>query len=146
MKPIRFNRVAAAFDEVTRAAQLCQSSGSEHSAEEDSPIDLSDLVASFMEREGTEATYLEDDDDNTEGESGVTANREEVADETGDRLRDLFGESENYDGERVRLEVEAAMETLKADRTSGSDFKRRLMTVLRDKGFDAGEHPVPFLY
>lgn len=145
MRPTRFNRVAAAFDEVARIARLCQSSGSEHSVGEESPIDLSDLVASFMEREGAEAAAYVEDDDDAEPEIDMTSKVEELGDETRDRLRDLLDESKSYDSERIRSEVEAAMESFK-DRTAPvRDLKRRVMTALREKGFDAGEHLVHFL-
>ncbi|KAK4801696.1 hypothetical protein SAY86_022183 [Trapa natans] len=141
MKPIMFNRLAAAFDEVARTARLCQSSGSEHSAgeeeEEESPIDLSHLVASFMEREGAVAVYVEDDGA-TELEVGeVTDDGEEVGDETRDRLRVLLDQVKRYGGESIRSAVEAGMERLKG-MTPARDFKRRLMAALREKGFDAG--------
>ncbi|KAK3433497.1 hypothetical protein EUGRSUZ_D01389 [Eucalyptus grandis] len=47
--PIQFKRVTAAFDE---AARLCESNGSEHSGALESFPDLSDLVTSFLEKEG----------------------------------------------------------------------------------------------
>ncbi|KAK4802385.1 hypothetical protein SAY86_000588 [Trapa natans] len=144
MKPIRFNRVAAAFDEVSRTARLYQSSGSEHSVgvveeEEDgeSPIDLSDLVASFMEREGAEVAYVEDDD-GAELEVGeVTRGGEELGDETRDQLRGLLDQPKSYEGERIRSEVEAAMGRLK-DKSPVRDLKRWVVVALREKGFDAG--------
>ncbi|OWM83352.1 uncharacterized protein LOC116202733 [Punica granatum] len=141
--PIRFSRVAAAFDEVTRAVRLCQSSGSEHSAEDESPVNLSDLVASFMEREGAEAVYLEDDD--TQHDPTLMSISEEGSEnyncsdaEIRDQLQNLFKESKNYGGEEIRSEIEATLEVIN-DRTSSHDtFKRRLMTILRERGFDAG--------
>ncbi|KAI3985451.1 hypothetical protein MKX01_033765 [Papaver californicum] len=58
--PGRFKRVAEAFNEGAKARLCAESSGSEHSAiEETSPNDnLSDLVDSFLER-----GYDDDDDD-----------------------------------------------------------------------------------
>ncbi|GFS30764.1 hypothetical protein Acr_00g0013920 [Actinidia rufa] len=56
--PMRYKRVAEAFDDVARA-RLCESSGSEHSPE--NSMDLSDLVKSFLEREEEENCEVDEE-------------------------------------------------------------------------------------
>ncbi|KAL3742238.1 hypothetical protein ACJRO7_017686 [Eucalyptus globulus] len=144
--PIRFNRVAAAFDE---AARLCQSSGSEHSAPSESFADLSDLVTSFMEREGR-VEVGEEDDDNDEKLSKEECEGNNFddcwsdSDESSARetLEEIFARDYNGDEVKAKIgsEVELAHEFIGRDRVnmSSHDFKRRLMARLRDRGFDAG--------
>ncbi|PKI37416.1 hypothetical protein CRG98_042202 [Punica granatum] len=90
MNPVRSKRVAAAFDEVAQGRGMCESSGSEHSAtEEISPDNLSDLVASFMEKEGEGIELFLVDEEiekcNIEDFSKVSDAK------TMDTLRDLLG-------------------------------------------------------
>ncbi|XP_041024132.1 uncharacterized protein LOC121264870 [Juglans microcarpa x Juglans regia] len=139
--PVRFEWVAAAFQDVSRVG-LCESSGSEHSPE--SPADLSDLVNSFIERDG------EVDGDDKEVELEKEQNHEEYSpdssdSETKEMLRDLFGwDHDGADGDhhndlkhKIRAETRHASRGLIVDRSSPA-FKRQLMARLRDRGFDAG--------
>ncbi|TKY72221.1 hypothetical protein E2542_SST00960 [Spatholobus suberectus] len=139
--PVRFQRVAAAFDADVARVRLCESSGSEHSPE--SLTDLSDLVKSFMEKNETEqekaevggADHCEECHDEEELEKSP-----ECSDlEKREMLRSLLqgnggddGEDERDAKEKIRREVEVACGVV------GKSSKRRLMSWLREKGFDAG--------
>lgn len=135
--PVRFQRVAAAFDEVARA-RLCESSGSEHSPE--SSTHLSDLVKSFMERgDGREG---EDEEIQPELEQKSGESEGYCSDsETREMLQSLFGDENSGDDDDVKrkiyAEAEAVYNLIGSKSSRGS--KRRLMTHLRDQGFDAGE-------
>ncbi|GMI93277.1 hypothetical protein like AT1G12030 [Hibiscus trionum] len=120
------NKIAVAFNE---AARLCQSSGSEHSPED--PADLSDLVNSFFESGGfDEATMFRRDRDVSDGYWSES--------ETKSMLLDLLRYDEEDDVKQmVRKETEHACE-MSVGHGLSEDFKRRLMSHLRDKGFDAG--------
>ena len=137
--PVRFGRVAAAFDADMARVRLCESSGSEHSPE--SSTDLSDLVKSFMERagEGEEEEVAHHEKDHEEVlENSECSDSEKIR----EMLQGLFAGSEegNEDEgearEKIRGEVELAR-GLVGD-SSLPEFKRRLMSRLREKGFDAG--------
>lgn len=138
--PGRFQRVAAAFDEVARV-RLCESSGSEHSPESSS-TDLSILVNSFIERgeawngDGGEEIQREEEKIKNEGSDDESCSDES---EKKDMLRKLFGQNDDVDDVKRKIygEAEAACEILAED-TEFHGFKRRLMTHLRDRGFDAG--------
>ncbi|XP_073136355.1 uncharacterized protein [Henckelia pumila] len=139
--PVRFRRVAAAFDEVVKAGRSCESSGSEHSA------DLSDMVNSFLEREVMEYGGREEVKDQEEGGGeeivdGDESETDSPDSELEDSLKNLLLDSENDDGgvrQRILAEVEAAVGELGGDDGSSSpDFKRRVMARLRSRGFDAG--------
>uniref|UniRef100_A0A5B7C8C7 Uncharacterized protein n=1 Tax=Davidia involucrata TaxID=16924 RepID=A0A5B7C8C7_DAVIN len=118
--PVRFKRVAAAFDEVARA-RLCESSGSEHSPE--SSMDLSDLVKSFIERDSrengdTEGVNREKEGNNSESESFCS---------NSDMLRSLLGCEDDGDvKQNLHFETEQACQFI--GNGSSPDFKRRLMT------------------
>ena len=135
--PVRFKRVAAAFDEVARV-RLCESSGSEHSPE--SSTDLSNLVNSFIER--GEAWWGGDVDGEIEGEEehkneGSDFDSLSGESEKKDMLKNLLGKNDDDDVKRkIYAEVESAYEM--GGDTKFQGFKRRLMTYLREKGFDAG--------
>lgn len=139
--PVKFTRVAAAFDEAAQGWRMCESSGSEHSAvEESSPDNLSDLVASFMEKDGN-ATELLSDEEETE-KCSVEEPWWSDYDETADTLRDLLGCNSSMDGakEAIRVEVELACRSIGNEYEYSSEgFKRRLMSHLRERGLDAGE-------
>ncbi|KAL2341355.1 hypothetical protein Fmac_009295 [Flemingia macrophylla] len=133
--PVRFQRVAAAFDADVARVTLCESSGSEHSQE--SFTDLSYLVKSFMEKNEITGEKEEDEEevqceeDHGEEEKSDLVKRE--------MLRSLFygNKGDDDDDERdaketIRREVEDASGFV------GNDSKRRLMSRLREKGFDAG--------
>ncbi|XP_044461004.1 uncharacterized protein LOC123192489 [Mangifera indica] len=126
--PIGFRRVAAAFDEVARA-RLCQSSGSEHSPE--SSTDLSDLVKSFLERDSTGGGDEEENDRDQTGMGNFWCDSEKI-----EMIKGFFGDENDCEKQRILVETEFACR-LAGDWNSQS-FKRRLMTHLRDRGFDAG--------
>ncbi|CAJ1962612.1 unnamed protein product [Sphenostylis stenocarpa] len=133
--PVRFHRVAAAFDADVARVRLCESSGSEHSPE--SLTDLSDLVKSFMEKNEKDevggAIHFEEERHEEELEETEWSDSAKV-----EMLRSLFsGNEEDDDDERdakeiIKREVEVACGVV------GNDSKRQLMSQLREKGFDAG--------
>ncbi|XP_039166984.1 uncharacterized protein LOC104442943 [Eucalyptus grandis] len=142
--PIKFKRVAMAFDE---AARLCESSGSEHSVSSESFPDLSDLVTSFMEKEGRVEAEEDNDDEKLSKEECEGNDFDDCwsdSDESSTRetLEDIFVRDYNGDEVKVKIgaEVELACEFIGRGRVnmSSHDFKRRLMARLRDRGFDAG--------
>ncbi|KAJ6769622.1 DUF506 FAMILY PROTEIN (DUF506) [Salix purpurea] len=114
--PVRFKRVAAAFNEASRATRLCESSGSEHYSPDSNSADLSDLdpgdICSFSE--------------------------------TKDMLESLLGSNEEdgdgNDRQKIRKETEVACGIIgeRSSLSSHLDFKRGLMSHLRERGFDAG--------
>jgi len=139
--PVRFQRVAAAFDADVARVRFCESSGSEHSPE--SLTDLSDLVKSFMEKNEITAEKEE--------VGGVIPFEEERGEEQLEEtewsdsekmemLRSLFSGNEEDDvderdaKEKIRKEVEVACGVV------SNNSKRRLMSKMREKGFDAGEY------
>ncbi|CAK8564433.1 unnamed protein product [Lathyrus sativus] len=128
--PMRFERLAAAFesDEAARV-RLCESSGSEHSAE-DSP-DLSDLVKSFMEKNSVREDSVVHDNDDGEFD-WYDSEKKEI-------LQEIFGDDDDdYNvKEKIRREVEVAIELVAGDKSSPG-FKRLVMSSLRERGFDAG--------
>ncbi|MCL7046759.1 hypothetical protein MKW94_024053 [Papaver nudicaule] len=140
----RFMRIAEGFNEGAKARRVCaESSGSEHSAVEEisSPDDLSDLVESFLER----------DDDNgevdfKEHEKKKKGSKDDDLDEfmddfeTRDMLKDLLSGrfADDYEVTRkIRDAAELAYKDIGLN-SSGDGFKRRFMTRLRQRGFDAG--------
>ncbi|KAK2992235.1 hypothetical protein RJ640_005722 [Escallonia rubra] len=130
--PVRFKRVAQAFDQVAARVRFCESSGSEHSPAE-SLTDLSDLVNSFLERDvrgGAHGEKRENERDDCESDcSGDSDAR--------DLLRNILSGLDNDDyRERIYGEAEKACRVM--GNRSSPDFKRRLMARLREKGFDAG--------
>ena len=138
--PVRFTRVAAAFDEVARV-RLCESSGSEHSPE--SSTFLSDLVKSFMER----GDGREGEDDEIQPELELKSGESEgywSDSETRETLQSLFGDGNGGDDDdddvkrKIYAEAEAVYNLIGSKSSRSSE--RRLMTHLRDKGFDAGEY------
>jgi hypothetical protein len=134
--PVRFERVAAAFHDVSWV-RLGESSGSEHSPE--SFTDLSDLVNSFIERDGG---AFDGDHDKEVVDNEKEQNHAESSDssesETKDMLQNLFGsDDDGGDRDEIRAATELASKGLIGDRSSPG-FKRQLMARLRDMGFDAG--------
>ncbi|KAA8515581.1 hypothetical protein F0562_018808 [Nyssa sinensis] len=131
--PVRFKRVAAVFDEVARA-RLCESSGSEHSPE--NSMNLSHLVKSFMERENREDGDIDEvnqEEELNQSESESFGSYSEMK----DMLRSSFGCSDDHDVKRnVHSETKQACRLI--GNSSSPGFKRRLMTRLRERGFDAG--------
>ncbi|XP_075504116.1 uncharacterized protein LOC142541470 [Primulina tabacum] len=141
--PVKFRRVAAAFDELVKAGRSCESSGSEHSA------DLSDMVYSYLEREIMEYGESEEVKDQEEGDGdGEEIVNDDESSETNshdseleDSLKNLLFDRENDDGgvkRRILEEVEAAIREFDSNGSSSPDFKRRVMALLRNRGFDAG--------
>ncbi|GMJ14138.1 hypothetical protein like AT1G12030 [Hibiscus trionum] len=136
--PVIFNnKIAAAFDEAARAVSLvrhCESSGSEHSPEELS--DLSDLVNSFIESDCDFETdeHVQEGDNENDGSS----DSEGYWSETKDTLKRLVV---NYEDDKEKLKILEQVEELarrNVSDMSSEGFKRRLMSGLRDNGFDAG--------
>ncbi|KAE8686667.1 Detected protein of unknown function [Hibiscus syriacus] len=143
--PVRFNfKIAAAFDEAARAVSLvrhCESSGSDHSLEDLS--DLSDLVNSFLESDcafesdehgGNKKTVQEKDKEN-DGSS----DSEGYWSDTKDTLKRLLVKDEDDDKEKLKiLEQVAEFARRNVLDMFSEGYKRRLMSGLRDNGFDAG--------
>ncbi|XP_030490417.2 uncharacterized protein LOC115706815 [Cannabis sativa] len=139
--PIMFPRVAAAFDEQVSRVRICESSGSEHSPAE-SFTDLSNLVNSFIEKEawsGDHGCEFDQEIINQHEGSDVDSWSDEL--ERKDMLKNLlFGVNDDEDcdlKQRIYAEAEIVYE-MASDNGDFQGFKRRLMTHLREKGFDAG--------
>ncbi|CAA7022633.1 unnamed protein product [Microthlaspi erraticum] len=124
----RFKSFESAFSmAAARSRPPCDnSSGSDHSPEDTE--DLSDLVASFIEREGEMLPEEEMDPSSDNGSEDVK-----------ERLRKLL---EGLSGGEERMRIMAATEvaaTFVGDIVrDGTSPKRQLMAFLRNKGFDAG--------
>lgn len=142
--PVRFERVAAAFNDASSRVRLCESSGSEHSPAAESLTDLSDLVKSFIERDGRVVFYMDDDQvDQQQMENDQHEHSDWSDSETKDMLQNLFGSNDDDDDDsnrdvkqKIRAEVEFASGLI--GDMSSPGFKRQLMARLRDSGFDAG--------
>lgn len=131
--PVRFKRVGAVLDEEAKA-RLYESSGSVHSAAE-TLTDLSYLVKSFLENEGVA------DQENDEADRLVESSETNCSDsEIIHTLKRLF--NCQADDDKVKRSIHTAVEEAFREvgnyGSSSSDFKRRLMARLRDRGFDAG--------
>ncbi|KAE9609533.1 hypothetical protein Lal_00006185 [Lupinus albus] len=122
----RFERVAAAFDAGMR---LCESSGSEYSPETSTQHHLSYLVKSFMEETG-EVELLDNDEEEEEEDMEKRKILLEALLIDGDHDDDDFKAIEKI---RRETEIEIARGLV-----GSSQFKRNLMSRLRDRGFDAG--------
>ncbi|MCL7035032.1 hypothetical protein MKW94_026757 [Papaver nudicaule] len=148
--PGRFKRVAEAFNEGAKARICAESSGSEHSAiEQTSPDDLSDLVDSFLER-----GYDEDEVDSKEGQNtyekvvkdkkkkGSSDDNDFMDDsETKDMLRSLLlgYEDDSEVIRKIRDETELTSKDIGMSTSSAENgLKRQLMARLRQRGLDAG--------
>ncbi|KAI3983762.1 hypothetical protein MKX01_001166 [Papaver californicum] len=145
--PGRFKRVAEAFNEGAKAARICaESSGSEHSAVDTSPDDLSDLVDSFLERRYDDGEV----DSKEEHEKVVKAKKKKRSNddldgfmddsETKHMLKTLclgFGDDSKVI-RKIRHETEVAFKDDGLSSAAEDGFKRQLMTRLRQSGFDAG--------
>ncbi|OMO64768.1 hypothetical protein COLO4_31871 [Corchorus olitorius] len=137
--PVRFNRIAAAFNEAARAppVRLCESSGSDHSPED--LTDLSDLVNSFIESncgviETDEAGKImeQEKDNENEGSEGYWSDSE-----TKDMIKNLVCNEQDDDvKQNIRVQTELICDSIEDMSSDGS--KRQLMSRLREKGFDAG--------
>ncbi|XP_030553031.1 uncharacterized protein LOC115757077 [Rhodamnia argentea] len=136
---LRFRRFTAAFDDAGRAHE------GEGKGKGESLTDLSDLVASFLEREevmrgGGGGGEDEEEMRREESESSCWSDSEA----TKDKLLNLFqgcgdgGDAVANDVKRkIRTEVEAAR-GLVAKNGFSEGLKRQLVISLRLKGFDAG--------
>ncbi|XP_047330194.1 uncharacterized protein LOC124933795 [Impatiens glandulifera] len=125
--PVRFKRVAAAFEEEVARARFSESSGSEHSPEEEELMNLSDLVDSFMEREYGK----EEPERNVEDELEICDSYLEMKEE----LEKLLGYNEEDD--EMKKNIRAEVERVYGD-CFKEEEKRGLMIKLRHSGFDAG--------
>ncbi|XP_076917380.1 uncharacterized protein LOC143577431 [Bidens hawaiensis] len=131
--PVRFKRITTTLDEDARA-RLCQSSGSEHSANYNSVTDLSDLVDSFFEGESNGGDDHVDEmecDRKVESYYGVDTDTMEM-------LVDLIGGGGDDDCEKRVICYEVEKVCRNVEDCSSDGFKRQLMTGLRHRGFDAG--------
>ncbi|CAI9086907.1 OLC1v1020832C1 [Oldenlandia corymbosa var. corymbosa] len=145
--PVRFKRVAAAFDDEARARLYGgggESSGTDHSGHQ-SLTDLSYLVNSFLEDDGHGGLGDDADDGKTESSPENNCSDSEIK----DSLKRLFGWDEETGGgghyeDKVKkkihgLVVKALRDLNGHDNLSArTDFKRRLMARLRHRGLDAG--------
>ncbi|KAI3925750.1 hypothetical protein MKX01_003309 [Papaver californicum] len=147
--PARFKRVAEAFNEGAKARTCAESSGSEHSAvEETSPNDnLSDLVDSFLEMgyDDDEVGFIEHEkvvkvkDKKKKGSDDDDLDEFMDDSETKDMLQDMllgFDEDDSH-RRKIRDETELAFKDIGMS-SSEDGFKRQLMARLRQRGFDAG--------
>ncbi|CAJ1941442.1 unnamed protein product [Sphenostylis stenocarpa] len=129
--PVRFERVAEAFNADVARVRLCESSESGHPPED--MTDLSDLVKSFMERDG-------------EGEDAVGVHFDEGVEdlewfdsEKREILEMIFGGGDDGDLKQIiRREAQLALEHVRENENESPQFKRQLMSHLRERGFDAG--------
>ncbi|KAL2932165.1 tRNA pseudouridine synthase A [Bienertia sinuspersici] len=151
--PIKFKRVAAAFDEAAKWRQPCDSSsGSEYWPV--SGTDLSDLVNSFIEKGdyGVDPHTFAIDIDNDIGKNcddevnWVSDNDDDSITKRKELLHSLLlectssGNKNNGIKQKIRDEIDFALKQFGGCNSdpSRSGLKRKLMTHLRDKGFDAG--------
>ncbi|KAL4387589.1 hypothetical protein GQ457_09G001050 [Hibiscus cannabinus] len=118
---LRMNKIALAFNE---AARFC-----EHSPEDSTETDLSDLVNSFFEVETDEATMFRRERDVSDGYWSES--------ETKSMLLDLLSDEKDDVKQMIRKETEHACEMFVGYGPS-EEFRPRLMSHLRDTSFDAG--------
>ncbi|KAI4295157.1 hypothetical protein MLD38_040592 [Melastoma candidum] len=132
--PERVKKAYVAFNEEVRL-RLCESSGSEHSSSADSPTDLFDLVASFVEGEGEPRAEEGLEGSIAWGVDGRGGCGGFDYDTAKDTLEKIF--EWNEDKRMILHEVEAACISIGHEENS-PDFKRRLMGRLRKRSLDAG--------
>ena len=136
---MRFERVAAAFEADVARVRPCESGGggggeTEHSPEDLS--DLSDLVKSFMEKKEEEEDaigFVWDDGD--EDLEWFDSEKREI-------LQTIFSNDGGDDDDAKRLirrEIELVMNLVAENEKSAPEFKRQLMSRMRERGLDAGE-------
>uniref|UniRef100_A0A6V7QRY7 DUF506 family protein n=1 Tax=Ananas comosus var. bracteatus TaxID=296719 RepID=A0A6V7QRY7_ANACO len=132
----RYKRATAALDERARA-RLWGRSGSESSASssEADSAELADLVDSFYdaaaERGGSGDDEIIEPEWDSETNCGGRVGRDSTR-----ALEAALGESEDDSvADRIRVEVERA---IKLVGSSSDGFRRRVVTRLRNKGFNAG--------
>jgi len=129
--PVRIVKVKEAA-----RGRLCESSGSEHWPESLTD-DLSDLVKSFMESSvravvGKEDAVVYDNDNDRDFEWYDYEEKKDI-------LKEIFGGDEDLVKEKIRREVELAIQVSGGDKSS-SGFKRMIMSRLREIGLDAGKN------
>ncbi|KAK6917820.1 Protein of unknown function PDDEXK-like [Dillenia turbinata] len=130
---VRHKRVVAALDEEAKA-RLCDSSGSEHSP--DNFDDLYDLVNSFIEGEDDQLIDGREKDRNGQSDPDSF---ECFDSETIDMLQSLLLSNKCLeDDAREKIRAEAELARRAVGNFSSKNFKRHLMSHLRDRGFDAG--------
>lgn len=136
--PVKFKRVAEVF-----FGGGGESSLSEWQLPAESLTDLSDLVNSFLESDEIQ----EIDSFEAERIDGTDSENFCGNSEIKDLLRGFLENEENGDvKEKIRVEVELACGTVIGYKSSSPEFKRRLMTSLRERGFDAGKSLSPCVY
>ncbi|CAN4114674.1 unnamed protein product [Withania somnifera] len=139
--PVKCKRVAVAFDDVEKS-RICESSGSEHSPALESLTDLSGLVNSFLENREEEGDMNVDD----EKLEKITISGDVDTDcldesEIKENLKSLLNSDENSGDDLKRSVIRAVLENVLVDEQnyrSSPEFKWRLMSRLRDRGFDVG--------
>lgn len=138
--PVRFKRVAEAFEEVAKVRGCVSSSGSEHSpaAEEGESLrDLSDLVNSFLEK-GIYGNFG-GNENQVDMVAGDFDDLDQGSDSEGrDLVKSLLGFRDDDDEIRREISEEVEEGLRVVGDSSSPEFKRRLMTWLRERGFDAG--------
>lgn len=128
--PVRFERVAAAFNEASRVIRLCESGGSEHFSPDNSSADL---VNSFIETEYRNQFGGIGGDQNNKGHRDRLEDSSDCSySENKERLESLLNIIDDV-REKICKEIGFIGER------SSQSFKHRLMSRLRDRGFDAGE-------
>ncbi|KAK8664915.1 hypothetical protein V6N13_084684 [Hibiscus sabdariffa] len=115
------NKIALAFNE---AARFC-----EHSPEDSTETDLSDLVNSFFEVETDEATMFRRERDVSDGYWSESKTKSMLLDSLSDEKDDVK--------QMIRKETEHACEMFVGYGLS-EEFRCRLMSHVRDNSFDAG--------
>ncbi|KAK7387711.1 hypothetical protein VNO78_22501 [Psophocarpus tetragonolobus] len=120
--PVRFERVAAAFN--ADVARVSPSENDEHST------DLSYLVKSFMERggEGEDPLHWDEEVHNLEG----------FHSEKREMLEQIFCDHGEDAKQKITRQVELASVLVPEKDNSSPQFKRQLVSHLRERGFDAG--------
>ncbi|KAH7860810.1 hypothetical protein Vadar_018318 [Vaccinium darrowii] len=144
---LRLKRFSAAFGELEARARLSESSGSKRSAagvEEESSSDLSELVDSFLER----GCGVEEEGCGEKEMSTTTTTTRKESERYGEEcemkrmLMSLIGgDAEEEEDGGVRQMICAETESGRRSLGSGEEeeeVKRRVMSRLRLKGFDAG--------
>ncbi|XP_074298166.1 uncharacterized protein LOC141628983 [Silene latifolia] len=158
--PIKFKRVAAAFDEAIKWRRPCESSSGSEYWPESEAASLSDLVNSFIEKGDGLDPFDMDMDINMAQSDGIDEKDDFESDNEDDDdtqrkelLRDLLLECrrDNKKGmkQKIKKEIEIALKLYGennnddddddiASSSSRNGLKRNIMSHLRGKGFDAG--------
>ncbi|KAG6736532.1 hypothetical protein POTOM_060616 [Populus tomentosa] len=127
--PVRFERVAAAFNEASRVIRLYESGGSEHFSPDNSSADL---VNSFIETEYRNQFGGIGGDQNNKGHRDRLEDSSDCSySENKERLENLLNIMDDV-REKICKEIGFIGER------SSQSSKHRLMSRLRDRGFDAG--------